>query len=245
MTQTTQQQREPKDIRTIISRRSDLSTFVVHLTRDEGSQSAKEKLKSIVQSWTIRAQSTFGAAKNKHQSSNSQKCVCFTETPLEYLYLILENIEGREYQFAPYGVAITKKLARKQRVNPIWYVDITPGHEWLMNPINDLIDNPNGTFDESPISKITPFIEQMGSGPNRETSQSYRKEFWWEREWRHQGDFSLPNHVLLICPEEDFHEFEALAKGKGHSVKCIDPKWGLEQIIAHLAGFDVGDIESL
>jgi hypothetical protein len=67
MTQATQQQREPKDIHTIISRRSDLSTFVVHLTRDEDNQSAKEKLKSIVQSWTIEARSPFGAAKNKHQ----------------------------------------------------------------------------------------------------------------------------------------------------------------------------------
>lgn len=244
MTQATQQQTEKKDIRNIISRRSDLSTFVVHLTRDEDTHSAKEKLKSIVQSWTIHARSSFGAARNKHQSCNSQKCVCFTETPLEYLYLILENIKGREFQFAPYGVAITKKLARKQGVNPIWYVDITPGHEWLMNSINDLINNPNSTFDESPISKITPFIEQMGSGSNRETGQAYRKNFWWEREWRHQGDFSLPDHVLLICPEEDFQTFEHLADEKGRSVKCIDPKWGLEQIIAHLAGFDAKDIES-
>jgi hypothetical protein len=243
MTQATQQQSETKDIRNIISRRSDLSTFIVHLTRDEDTQCAKEKLKSIIQSWTIQARSSFGAAKDKSQAGNSQKCVCFTETPLEYIYLMLENIEGRKYQFAPYGVAITKKLARKGGVNPVWYVDITPGHDWLMKPINDLISNLNGTFDQSPFSKITPFIEQMGSGANRETSQAYRKEFWWEREWRHQGDFLLPNHVLLICREEDFQEFENLSKNVNRSVNCIDPKWGLEQIIARLAGFDAGDIE--
>ena len=233
------------EIKDVLARRSDLSTFVVHLTRDANGQSAKDCLESIVRSWKIEAKNAYGSAAKKLTDKNlnieSQKCICFTETPLEYLYLLIGEIAGRKCDFGPFGVAVTKRLARKGGANPVWYVDITSGHSWLMNPINELIDQSLGTFDKSSISKITPFIEQMGTG------NGYRKEFWWEREWRHVGDFALPEHVILICPDEDGnHEnFERLAQEGGHSARCIDPGWGLEQIIARLAGFDRGDIEIL
>jgi hypothetical protein len=240
---------EDRDIRTVISRRSDLSTFIVHLTRDSNGEQAKEHLKSIVRSHKIEARTPYGSAvrrlaKQQHLRLDSQKCVCFTETPLEHLHLLVGRIDGREYDFGPYGVAITKKLARKQGVNPVWYVDITPGHDWLMKPIDTLIDRCNGNFQASEVSKIAPFIEQMGTG-NSGKYQSYRKEFWWEREWRHVGDFSLPSHVLVICPEGDFPEFESLANHNSYSARCIDSTWGLEQIIARLAGFDKQDVEIL
>jgi len=242
--ETKEETKESKNIRDILYHRSDLSTFIVHLTKN------KKSLKGIVNSWTIEARSAWGLAKSKFKDDSpeaeSQKCVCFTETPLEYLYLMLEKIEGRDYEFGPYGVAITKKQARKKGVNPVWYVDITPGHNWLM-PINKLIDQPDGDFGTSPISQITPFIEPMGSGKNATRYSTYRKEFWWEREWRHVGDFKLPNHVILICPDENnnHEKFENMAKNSHHSAKCIDPNWGLEKIIARLAGFKNKDIDIL
>jgi hypothetical protein len=237
-----------QDIRTVISRRSDLSTFIVHLTRDDNSELAKDRLKSIVQSRTIQARTAFGSAVKRlgdhNRALDSQKCVCFTETPLEYLHLLVGKIDGRQYDFRPYGVAITKKLARKAGVNPVWYVDITPGHGWLTNSIDDLISHCNGNFQTSEVSKIAPFIEQMGTGKGG-TYQPYKKEFWWEREWRHVGHFNLPAHVLLICPENDFTEFESLANQNGYTARCIDSNWGLEQIIARLAGFTKQDVEIL
>jgi len=240
------------DIRTVLSRRSDLSTFVVHLTRDDNGNSAKEHLKSIVQSWKLEAKNPFGTAVKKlgeaGANTDSQKCVCFTETPLEYLYLLVGKIKGRRHDLAPYGVAITKKLARKKGVNPVWYVDITPGHDWLTKEVNELTDSAiaSGDFARSPVAKIVPFIEQMGTGQGN-NGDSYRKEFWWEREWRHLGDFDLPDHVILICPDKDgtHDEFEKLAKKLGHSAKCVDPYWGLEQIIARLGGFSQEDVKVL
>jgi hypothetical protein len=239
----------PKNIRGVLYRRSDLSTFVVHLTRDEEHKSAKDKLKSITRDWTIRAKSPFGAAVKtlnaKQMSTNSQECVCFTETPLEYIHLMTAEIIERDYTFKNYGIAMTKKMARKNGVNPVWYTDITPGHDWLMKPINALIDEAvkSGNFCDSEIAKITPFIEQMGD--NRPTGGDL-KEFWWEREWRHAGDFELPNHVITICPEDDFSEFEDLVQEQqGFKPKCINPNWGLEKIIARLAGFNDGDIDIL
>jgi hypothetical protein len=238
-----------QDIRTIIARRADLSTFIVHLTRDDDVHSAKGRLRLILKHGRIKAKSAFGAAvtrlRSNDENSDSQKCVCFTETPLEYLHLLVGKIDGRDYDFGPYGIAITKKLARKKGVNPVWYVDITPGHNWLMTPVNKLIDRCNGDFDTSDVSKIAPFIEQMGTGKNGMRYRPYRKESWWEREWRHVGDFSLPKRVLLVYPEDHFSEFEGLAKKSGRGAKCIDPQWGLEQIIASLAGFAKEDIEIL
>jgi len=128
------------DIRTVLSRRSDLSTFIVHLTRDENGDSANDRLESIVKSWKIQARNAFGTALSRLSedgpSADSQKCVCFTETPLEYLHLLVGKIRGRSRQLAPYGVAITKKLARMKGVNPVWYVDQTPGHDWLTRDID-------------------------------------------------------------------------------------------------------------
>lgn len=197
------------DIREVIRRRSDLSTFVVHLTRNGDDQSAREKLKSILQCGRIKAKSMFAHAKNTLEEYNldcdSQKCVCFTETPLEYTYLLLEEIDYRQVEFKPYGIAVTKRLARENGVNPVWYLDITPGHDWLTKPVNVLINEAldSGDFEDAPIAKLTPFIEQMGTQESK-----YRKEFWWEREWRKQGDFKLPNHFVVLCPESDHKEFK-------------------------------------
>jgi hypothetical protein len=51
------------DIRELVSRRSDLNTFVVHLTRDGNDQNAKARLISMLKSRVIEARSMFGHAK--------------------------------------------------------------------------------------------------------------------------------------------------------------------------------------
>ena len=161
------------DIRDLVPRRSDLSTFVVHLTRNEKKESAKKRLKSILRERRIKARSMFGQAKSRLEkrklNCDSQKCVCFTETPIEYTYLLLEAIENRGVHFEPYGIAITKRVARQKGVNPVWYLDITPGHQWLTKPVNKLINKAltRGSFDNSPIAKLAPFIEQMGTKKNK------------------------------------------------------------------------------
>ncbi len=236
-----------QDIREVLNRRSDLSTFVVHLTKD------KKSLEGIVKHWKIEAKSVWGLAKNKladnTPEAKSQKCVCFTETPLEYLYLMIKPIKDRQFQPGDYGIAITKKLARKKGLNPVWYVDMTPGQskQWqLSKALDGLRDEKinNNNFKDSHVAKIAPFIEQMYPG----TNNGRPKEFWWEREWRHIGDFVLPNHVILICPEQEFEQFRRLIDEKQNGAlraPCIDPNWGLEKIIARLAGFDNGEIDML
>jgi hypothetical protein len=230
-----------KAISEIIARRTDLGTFLVHLTRGEDPRGS---LESILKMHTIEARNPFGPAtqslRNAGISADSQRCVCFTETPLEHSHLLLEQIEGRKLEFAPYGIALPKKVGRRQGINPVWYIDITLGRDWLMNPINALIEEAikaNG-FLGTPIARISPFIEQMGTradgGPG-----DYRKEFWWEREWRCCGNLPLPSRVIVLCPEPDIPYFSKMiaADEWASNAACLDPRWGLEQIIARLAGF--------
>ena len=238
-------------IRRLIARRSDLSTFLVHLTRDYGGVDALENLKAILRSGKLEARSPFGAAFREVRKKlpdpdthlDSQRCVCFTEAPLEHVHLLLEPVTdlARECQFQPYGIALTKRLGRVAGINPVWYTDITPGHDWLMKSVNELIAEAvdaiaagsGKTLGELPIGLLAPFIEQMGTGDN------YRKEFWWEREWRHRLDFMLPYRLIVIAPEEDHEGFERIAEaeGWGRRFVLVDAQWGLEEIIGRLAGF--------
>jgi hypothetical protein len=220
---------------------------LVHLTREyPPGVSARQNLKSILDSATIEARNPYGLAvrriSNKTATSPAdlecQQVVCFTETPLEHVTLIAQEIKGRQYNFEPYGVVITKQIARRIGVNPVWYLDTTPGHEWLVNPLEQIIDSAvaGGSFKDSAIARLAPFTDSMGTQANS------RKEFWWEREWRHVGNFDLiktATNYLVICPEADF---QYVCPGFD-SRKLIDAAWSQEQIIGHLAGFDPKDLD--
>jgi len=237
------------DIKDVIARRTDLSTFLIHLTRDSEPQTARVKLQQILAAWELMARSPYGAAVQRlntaGQNADSQRCVCFTESPLEHVYWLLREIDDRQIQFKPFGIALPKKEGRKLRINPVWYVDTTPaqGHYWLMHPINALIDEAihEEGFPGSHIARIAPFVEQMG------TWQGNRKEFWWEREWRHVGNLTLPGRIIVLCPEADFAHFQNFVAQNQPQRSCIfiDPHWGLEQIIGRLAGYTAADIEML
>lgn len=92
------------DIERLLARRTDLSTFLVHLTRSSGGETTKQRLISILSSHTIQARSPFGPAvrrlENANQPTLSQNCVCFTETPIEHVHLLTSRIEGRQFSLS-------------------------------------------------------------------------------------------------------------------------------------------------
>lgn len=233
-------------IHELVSRRTDLGTFLVHLTRSEGNNSARDRLAAIIASGRIEARSAYGQARSRvagnGPAEESQRVVCFTETPLEHLFLLTQPIDNRQFAFEPYGVALTKRIARARGANPVWYIDITPGHNWLTTPLNNLIDQALAApdFPNSNIAQITPFIEQMGTQEG-----NYRKEFWWEREWRHRGHFELPQLFIGICPTDATEQLGAVAEAAGRHVVWIDPSWGNEEIIGRLAGFSSDEVSVL
>lgn len=228
------------EIEEILPRRSDLSTFLVHLTRS-GNGSAKDILCKILIEGRLSARSPFGHAfadmKKAGWDLADQMCVCFTEVPLEYICLLAEPIKGRSVVMEPYGIAITKKQGRRKDANPVWYIDQTIGRTWLTNPLNQIVREAiDGKNPGHPIFRITPFIEQFGE----------YKDFHWEREWRCIGDFRLPKHFMIIAPESDHADIKKVVSEKGSmdpsNIRFIDAHWGLEKCIARLAGFDPADL---
>ena len=96
---------------------------------------------------------------------------------------------------------------------------------------------------DSDFAALCPYIEQMGSGQSAAGPSGYKKEFWWEREWRHVGDFALPSQIICLCPEKEIDYFSGVMSELGQRGKCIDPQWSLERIIAHLVGFPKDETE--
>ena len=111
--------------------------------------------------------------------------------------MLVAEIENRQFSFAPYGIAITKRVGRERGVNPIWYID-----------------------------------DHMGTGKSS-TGEKYRKEFWWEREWRMAGDFLLPDTIICLCPEPEIEEFEELLTKMGIEGRCNVLAWAAHSQTRH------------
>jgi hypothetical protein len=94
------------------------------------------------------------------------------------------------------------------------------------------------------ILRLTPFIEQMGPMNNGK-----RKEFWWEREWRHRSHFhySVQDVVAVFAPADDDQAIRA-DPGKltpfwnDRPVPVLDPIWGQERMIAEMSGISANRI---
>ena len=108
---------------------------------------------------------------------------------------------------------------------------MTPGQDaqWAISKALDQIkDNAlksAGGFMSHPIAKVLPFVEQML------TTETTHKEFWWERDWRHRGDFSFRQAevALVFCPEAEIDDIE------GYGPPAVDLSWSLERMIDQLA----------
>jgi Putative abortive phage resistance protein AbiGi, antitoxin len=229
------------EIRELLNHRTDLSSFIVHFTRKTTGGSPRANLRRILRKKVLEARNPFGPASEfvTRKDRHSQKCVSFSEVPLAFVHCLIRRIPNRQISLSPYGLAFRKMQAREKGANPVWYVDITPGHEFLMNSINRMIEKQveDETFSTSDTAKICPFIEQMGTGVRSRDGQRYQKEFWWEREWRHVGDFHFfySDVVLGFAPEEEVEDFEELMhKPNRRSIRFVDPCWSAERMIAHL-----------
>ncbi len=222
-----------RDISELLNRRSDLSTFVVHLTKDTGGKRAHDNLVSILETRTIEARTPMGwKARLGAADTDCMRVACFSETPLQHTYTLFQDIASRSVHLSTYGLAFTRADARKRGVNPVWYVSMSWDQygEWeiarALDTIRDVAATAPGGFASSPAARILPFCEQMGTW-----GQYSQKEFSWEREWRHLGDFHFaPSEVALVfCPESEIAEFEA-----GGDYRAVDPSWSLEGMVDHL-----------
>jgi hypothetical protein len=233
-----------RDVTELLNRRSDLSTFVVHLTKATPDRSAHDNLVSILGSKTIEARTAMGwKGRLPTTQTESMRVACFSETPLEHVYSLFQDIAGRAVHLTPYGLAFTRAVARQNGVNPVWYVSMLAGQRdrWeiatALDALRDAAAAAPGGLRASPAGKILPFCEQMGTW-----SPTNKKEFSWEREWRHLGDFHFNSSdvALVFCPEIDITEFEATGE-----YRAVDPSWSLEGMVDHLRRRPVAPTKSL
>lgn len=177
---------------------------------------------------TIEARSPFGVAIARLKRAGcdtesalaSQSVCCFSETPLEDLGGLIDPGVWRQFGFQPYGVVSERDFMLVKGANPVWYLNSYSGpgihFDWLVNDMNRLIDavlsSPSATADakaaaflESPTCRLAPMIEVMGRWGTK------TKDFSFEREWRHAGDFHFnPGDVTaILTPREDRDGFLA------------------------------------
>ncbi|ASW89730.1 abortive infection system antitoxin AbiGi family protein [Mycobacterium marseillense] len=236
-------------IEDMLHRRNDLSTFLVHFTRPTEAGSGFDALTSILMERQIEARTAYGLARSHSDSAvvQTQKVVCFTETPLEHSWTMTRQLdERRASNFAPYGLAFTKPYARRNGCNPVWYINQTRGTDWPTPALNAAVAAETRPYsDRNSIFRITPFIEQMGDWSQGSVA---RKEFWWEREWRHVGHFYFtPDHTVAVLASEAQHaDLKAMLSGDlrwgPRSVPILDPEWGLERMIAVMSGVAEEDL---
>jgi hypothetical protein len=226
----------------VLNRRTDLSTFCVHLTRG---RTPRANLIAILANGVIEARNPMGWARDQAtalggDAMTSQKVACFSETPLEHIYSLVASIDGRQIVLQPYGLAFTKMALRRKGGNPVWYIDETPGRDWNVAWALDALRSEAqalgaSQFASHQAARVFPFCEYMGTWP----STGNQKEFWWEREWRHVGDFrfGLAEVALIIAPEVEHRKFIQV-----FGRPCIDAAWSLERMIAALVGLTSRDV---
>ena len=203
--------------------RNDLSSYIAHFTRNGGiMDNARDNFVNILTEGYLLAGKEQGLAKNR--GFPEQSVVCFTEMPPEGYWTMVQTTPGRRVQLKPYGVVFRKQWAREKGANPVWYIDATPGHHWLINDIKEMVNKATVGEEASGILRLTPFFEPMGDW--RATGGTV-KEFSWEREWRKVGDlyFALGDLVSILAPaDEHLHIKAAISEMPGaKNVRFYDP----------------------
>lgn len=241
----------------IVNARSDISNFLIHLTKngsyeefepyhkapghyifnDSETLDAKESLREILKQKTILARAPFGHFKFQISVGYQQRgsiplnwlqSVCFSESPLQELASFYLATQTTNEKVNNYQ---KYGLAFSQQL-----VRFNGGHPVIyFDSNNDAIvvavdaqANPNNRKACKPLLPLyEPFGKKLHS--TRGGSTDYR----WEREWRHVGHFKFQlNQIAFgLCPESEIPEFETLAQKQ---VCFIDPDWSSTQTKAYL-----------
>ena len=202
-----------------LDKKRDFSPLLVHLTRDDDIFAAKDVLAQILDQKILRAYNHFclfsPSLKNSNDASleNKFKVVCFTETPIDQIEILLSRVKGRNIKLDPYGLVFKKGYIKESGGNPVFYVT-----KEIASPLWTLYWNQPSDEACKLLALVNLYDEKV--------------DFHWEREWRIVGDFvfSLNNIYCGLCPQDDIDEFESSYK----PLKFISPHWGINKILDKL-----------
>lgn len=220
--------------------RGDLSPFLIHLTRngwyklwadiynlqsdDNEKLDAKDSLSRIINESQIEARCPFGYFNFRvNQGYRPEfkvqrhwlRSVCFTETPVDHIYVQFQKIRGRQYEFQKYGLAFFEKSICSRNGHPVMYFNTKD------NDMQKALDVIAVSDNCEKMKHLLPFYE--GFGPPIWRNPHSEIDFRWEREWRIAGNFRyrLDKDVAFgICPIDEIANFEKLAENK---FPFIDP----------------------
>jgi Putative abortive phage resistance protein AbiGi, antitoxin len=243
-----QQERQIKDI---LHFRTDISPFLVHLTRDpdpmldlfNSKVRAEDVLKKIIEEKQLLpgsheiSDARFGMETREMAEEDKIKyfgSICFTETPLDEIHCLLD-ITKRSVNLSPYGLVFLKEKAISKGVQPVFYINNSQGDkDSLVQALCTLIYT---SPDEA--AHILPLVAIFGKklhpkGARREVHGEV--DFTWEREWRYvpsNGPYQFSEDEIFIglCPEDKIEEFEK----RWPPIEFIDPtkniKWHATKLI--------------
>ena len=214
--------------------RSDLSRFVIHLTRDdtddsENGASAADNFSAIVSDRRIRAYRPhcLHAKRIPERYKRRFSVCCFTEVPLSELHLLTRPIPGRHIQLSEYGLVFSREFLVSEKAQLALYINSYGGNLWLREAADKVFDIAEGCdFRRGKLWRLLPYLNAM--------HEQY--DFTWEREWRVCGDlkFTPKDIVCVILPEnnEEERKREFLKRG----IPVISPGWSTERIVSELSG---------
>jgi hypothetical protein len=203
-----------------LDKKRDYSPLLVHLTRSEGVSSAKEVLGQILDQRMLKAFNHFClfSPSLKQQSTALEdyfKVVCFTETPIDQINVLLYKVWGRNVRLDQYGLVFKKEFIRSHGGNHVFY-----SSKDVAKPLWTLY-KPEASSEVCRLLALVTLCDDS-------------VDFHWEREWRIVGNLSfyLKDIYCGLCPEDDIREFECTYP----EIKFISPHWGINKILDVLVG---------
>lgn len=216
-------------IEDVLWQRLDLSQFLVHLTKSDKDETAKERLTSILACEVLLAsQNELSDARFRVASAakkakpNLFRAVCFTETPLSELKHIFD-IAGRKVNLEPYGLVFLKKNLAAKGVSPVIYLNNSRGDKKAV--VDALISLKDSHPKEA--QQILPLLCVFGEPLIPGRAEVVEKiDFTWEREWRWPViesdlfEFSQDDVLIGLCPNDEVSWFEKQYR----PIEFIDPR---------------------
>jgi hypothetical protein len=206
----------------LLEEKRDYSPFLVHLTKSTINERAKDILCRILDDQALLSYHAWCIwYKSLEQPENAELCqkfkvVCFTETPLDQIEILLQKVERRLYQPEPYGLVFKKTYIRSKGGNPVFYVT-----REIAKPLSAIYEKQTTSIEDSVcrLLALTTFCDNYN-------------DWHWEREWRIVGElhFQYEDVYCALCPEDDIPFFE-----KGYdNLTFIDPRWRMNKILDQL-----------
>ncbi len=153
--------------------RRDFGSLLFHFTRSSNKRAAIDVIRKILYDGRLKGTSRW---------SYGQKCVCFTEAPIQEFNSIFSLVEiaaseSERPRYEPYGIGVSKRWFFEKGGRPVIY------------------DHPNtfSSFPEDQKYRLVKYDPVNG------------KDYTWEREWRIKvNHLNLdPRETLVVVPTSD------------------------------------------